>query len=146
MEEKKALTRITGGILGFLLLGTLLAGVPVPTRPPFIGLTIKTDKETYDAGDTAIITFIITNRTPFKIRLKPFSHYETRIYPVEHPERFSSMVDDVPPRPGEPDMVLWPFDSTTLNGHTGVQDLKKGEYMVTMTLEGHTISKTFQVD
>ena len=145
LPQRLVLMRMTGGILGFLLLGVLLAGVPVPTRPPFIDLMVKTDKINYSVGDVVTVEFRIVNRMPFTIQLEPLSYYEIATYEVESGKRLNRFLDDVPPKQGELGMVLLPFSNTILNPGLILPELDIGEYIIIINIEGYEISKTFQI-
>jgi len=72
LSERVILLRITGGVLGFLLLGVLLSGVPVPAKPPYINLRNNVDQETYSEEGILIMEYRIVNKMPFKIKLGAF--------------------------------------------------------------------------
>ena len=147
LSERVILLRITGGVLGFILLGVLLSGVPVPAKPPYINLKINVDQETYSEEGIIVIEYRIVNKMPFRIKLEPFSNREKSVY--RHREGINELVchslDDVPPRQGETGLVLWPFDSTNMGGYVGFPNLAEGEYVVFLNIDGYQIQRNFQV-
>jgi hypothetical protein len=145
MSQRLVLMRITSGILGFLLTGVMLVGVPVPPRPPFIDIVIETDQENYSVGEAVAIEFRIVNRMPFTIQLGPFSYREIATYDAESGRRLNRMLDDVPPREGELGMVVWPFSNTILNPGLGLPEWDRGEYTVIINIDGYEVSRTFQI-
>lgn len=147
VSERVILLRITGGVLGFVLLGVLLSGVPVPARSPYIHLKINVDQETYSEENIVIIEYRIVNKMPFKIKLEPFSFHEESVYRYRDgvKELVSRKLDDVPPKQGETGVVLWPLDSTNMGGYTSYPNLAEGEYVVYLNIEGYQIQKSFQV-
>jgi hypothetical protein len=147
LSERVILLRITGGVLGFILLGILLSGVPVPAKPPYINLKINIDQETYSKDDIVIIEYRIINKIPFKIKLEPFSYREESLYRYSEgvKEVVSRKLDDVPPKQGEAGVVLWPLDSTNIGGYTSYPNLAEGEYVVYLNIEGYQIQRHFQV-
>ncbi|MBD3207283.1 hypothetical protein GF319_13210 [Candidatus Bathyarchaeota archaeon] len=147
LSEKVILLRITGGVLGFILLGVFLSGVPVPARSPYIDLMINVDQETYSEEGVAIIEYRIVNKMPFKIKLKPFGYREESVYRYNEggKELVSSHLDDVPPQQGEIGLVFLPLDSTNMGGYSSYHDLPAGEYVVYLNIEGYQVQRYFQV-
>ena len=145
LSHRIVLMRVTGGVLEFLLLGVMLVGVPVPSKPPFIDLMIKTDKENYSVGDAVTVEFRIVNQMPFTLQLEPFGYYETATYDVESGKRLTRMLDDIPPREGEVGLFLWPFSNTLLDPGMTLPGLDRGEYSVTINIDGYEISKIFTI-
>ena len=145
LPQRLVFMRITGGILGFLLLGVMLVGVLVPARPPFIDLVIETDQENYSVGDAVAIDFRIVNRMPFTIQLAPFSYREIATYEVESGKRLNRALDDIPPKEGESGIVVWPFGNTILNPGLGLPEWDRGEYTVIINIDGYEVTKSFQI-
>ena len=145
MPQRLALMRITSCILGFLLLGVMLVGVPVPPRPPFIDLVIETDQESYSVGEAVTIEFRIINRMPFTIQLVPFSYREIATYDAESGRRLNRALDDVPPREGELGMAVWPLSNTILDDGMVLPGWDRGEYTVIINVDGYEVSRTFQI-
>ena len=146
-SKRAVILRITGSIIGFILLGLMFAGVPVPAKFPFIGLKIRTNQETYVEGEAVSVEFVFSNQMPFTIRLEPFSYYEEALYRIENNQLIlrRRMVDDVPPQPDELGMVLGPFSSSNQNCLISFPDLTRGEYMLIMEVDGYQISKSIQI-
>lgn len=147
-SERVILLRIKGGVLGFILLGVLLSGVPVPARSPYINLVINIDQETYIEERIVIIEYRIVNKMPFKIKLEPFSYCEESVYRYSEgvKDLVSHKLYDVPPKQGESGVVLWPLDSTNMGGYTSYPNLAEGEYVVYLNIEGYQIQRNFKVN
>ncbi len=145
LPKRLVIMRMTGGILGFLLLGVMLVGVPVPARPPFIDLVKETDQENYSVGDDVAIDFRIVNRMPFTIQLSPFSYREIATYKAESGKRLNRALDDIPPKEGESGIILWPFSNTIIDSRLGLPEWPRGEYAVIINIDGYEVSRTFQI-
>ena len=145
-SKRTVMLRLTSSIFGFILLGLMFAGVPVPAKYPFVKLMIKTNQETYFEDESLNVEFVFINQMPFTIRMEPFSYYEESLYKIENNQSilYCSKVDDVPPRPDEVGMVLRPFSSSNQNCLVSFPDLRKGDYVLIMEVEGYRISKNIR--
>ncbi len=112
----------------------------------FIELMIKTNQETYIEDESLIVEFVFINRMPFTIRLEPFTYYEEALYKIENNQSilYSHKLDDVPPKPDEVGMVLRPFSSSNQNCLISFHDLRRGDYVLIMEVDGYRVSKNIR--
>ncbi len=146
-SKNTVMLRLTGSIFGFILLGLMFAGVPVPAKYPFIELMVKTNQESYVEGESLNVEFVFINRMPFTIRLEPFNYYEEALYRIENNQSilYGRKLDDVPPRPDEAAMVLRPFNSFNQDCLVSFSNLTKGDYVLIMEVDGYRVSKNIQI-